>query len=111
MADDPAVYELLREQVERSRGTRDLQTWIDVDIAFHRMLLDASGLAPLVAFNDLLQIFFQRFREGITKAEWLGGIESHRRIVDALRDQNVPGASDELRRHIESHRNRLGART
>ena len=67
MADDPAVYESLREQVERSRGTRDLQTWIDLDIAFHRMLLDASGLAPLVAFNDLLQIFFQRFRESVRR--------------------------------------------
>lgn len=110
MDDDPAVYESLRQHVERFHGTRDLQEWIDLDIAFHRALLDASGLAALVAFNDLLEIFFQRFRESVKRAEWQSGIESHRRIIDALRDHNVAGASDELRRHIEGHKDRMGAR-
>jgi GntR family transcriptional repressor for pyruvate dehydrogenase complex len=111
MVDDPAVYESLSEQAQAFHGTRDLQKWIDLDIAFHRALLDASGLAPLVAFNDLLQIFFQRFRENVKKAEWQRGIESHQKIVDALRDQDVTRAGDELRHHIESHRTRPEART
>ena len=102
MAEDPSVYETLREQVERSRGASDLQGWIDLDIEFHRGLLDASGLAPLVAFNDLLQIFFAKFREGVEKADWRLGAESHRRIIDALRDRDVAKAGDELRRHIEA---------
>jgi GntR family transcriptional regulator, transcriptional repressor for pyruvate dehydrogenase complex len=104
MASDPTVYESLTKRVQAFRGTRDLQKWIDLDIAYHRALLDASGLAPLVAFNDLLQIFFQRFRESVKKAQWQWGIESHQRIIDLLRDQDVARASDELRLHIEANR-------
>lgn len=110
MAEDPAVYASLRERVDGFCGTRDVQKMIELDIAFHRALLDASGLAPLVAFNDLLQIFFLRFRESVTKADWQPGIEGHARIIDALRDQNVTDASDHLRQHIESHRDRMGVR-
>lgn len=108
MAADPAVYDSLQERVDGFRTTRDVQKWIELDIAFHRALLDASGLAPLVAFNDLLQIFFLRFRESVKKADRKPSIESHQRIIDALRDQNVNRASDELRDHIESHRDRIG---
>jgi DNA-binding FadR family transcriptional regulator len=109
MAEDPTVYESLRELSDQFRGTRELEAWIALDIAFHRKLLDASGLAPLVAFNDLLQVFFQKFRVSVQKAEWKLGIESHQRIIDALRDQNVAQAIDELRRHIETHKERIGA--
>lgn len=103
MKDDPKLHESLAAVVHRFRETKELQQWIDLDIEFHRTLLDASGLSPLVAFADLLQIFFQRFRESVKRAEWKAGIESHQRIIDALRDQKVEEAIDELRQHIESH--------
>jgi DNA-binding FadR family transcriptional regulator len=108
IAADPAIHDRLQEMVERSRRTRELQEWIDQDIGFHRALLEASGLSPLVAFNDLLQAFFQRFRESVKKAEWKRGVESHQRIIDSLREQDLPRACDELRRHIESHKERVG---
>lgn len=110
LADDPAIYHRLREPIEHSYHTNDLQEWIDLDIEFHRRLLDASGLAPLVAFHDLLVLFFQRFRENVKKAEWQRGAESHLRMIDHLRAQNVEAATDELRKHIESHRRRGGVR-
>lgn len=110
MAEDPAVYESLRQIAGRFTTTSDLDERIALDIAFHRALLDASGLAPLVAFNDLLQIFFKKFHDSVKAAEWQCGIEGHQRIIDALRDQDVAKASDELRRHIESHEDRMGAR-
>lgn len=108
MADDPTIFESLRERVDAFRGTENLQEWIDLDIAFHRAVLDASGLTPLVAFHDLLQVFFQRFRESVQRAQWQDGIESHQRIIDSLRAQRVAEASDELRQHIESHKIRMG---
>lgn len=103
MADDPTIGERLSSLNEKFRQTRDLSRWIELDIAFHRLLLESSGLEPLVAFHDLLQIFFRRFRESVKKAEWKAGIEGHERIIDALRDQDVTRASAELREHIESH--------
>ncbi|HTI52501.1 MAG TPA: GntR family transcriptional regulator, partial [Planctomycetaceae bacterium] len=57
MADDPTLYERLSALNEEFRQTRDLARWIELDIAFHRQLLESSGLEPLVAFHDLLQIF------------------------------------------------------
>lgn len=107
MSDDGLVYERLRSVSDRFRSARKLQTWIDLDIEFHRTLLESSGLAPLVAFGDLLHVFFQRFRESVKKAQWQSGADSHRQIIDALRDGKIAAASDELRRHIEDHKSRV----
>jgi GntR family transcriptional repressor for pyruvate dehydrogenase complex len=106
MKDDPAIETWLRELVEQFRSARDLKTWIELDIQFHRSLLEASGLQPLVAFGDLLRVFFQRFRESVNKAGWKNGVESHQRIVDWLSAGDVAAATVELRKHIESHKER-----
>jgi DNA-binding FadR family transcriptional regulator len=107
MKADSSIEPQLRTLVDRFRSARDLKTWIALDIEFHRTLLEASGLRPLVAFGELLHVFFQRFRESVKKAEWKVGVESHQRIVDSLAAGNVAAATSELRMHIESHRERL----
>jgi DNA-binding GntR family transcriptional regulator len=60
-----------------------------------------------MAFTDVLAVFFRRFRESVRKAEWSGGIESHQRVIDALKAGRVQQADRELRTHIESHRERI----
>ena len=65
MASDESIERRLRELAERFHAARNLKTWIELDIQFHRTLLEASGLAPLVAFGDLLHVFFQRVRESV----------------------------------------------
>ncbi len=107
MAEDRSTYDRLRSVADRFRSARKLQTWIDLDIEFHRTLLESSGLAPLVAFGDLLHVFFQRFRESVKKAQWQAGAESHQRIIDALREGELTAATDELRKHIEDHKSRV----
>ena len=107
MKADSTIEARLRDLVEKFRSARDLKSWIELDILFHRSLLDASGLQPLVAFGDLLHIFFQRFRESVKKAGWKAGVESHKRIVDELAKGHVEAATAELREHIESHKERL----
>ncbi len=109
MARDPGIAESLGMIVEEFRAARTIQAWIDLDIRFHRTLLESSGLAPIVAFGDLLQAFFQRFRDSVKKAEWKSSIESHQVMVDRLKAGDVAAASTELRAHIESHRQRIGA--
>ncbi len=104
MAQDPALYEDLNRINDELRRTQGLKRWVELDIAFHRGLIAASGLSPLLAFGDLLAVFFQRFRESVAQAEWPEGIASHQRIIDALRDGHVQPAIRELRCHIESHR-------
>jgi len=107
IAANPAIYERLRDLNDRMRAATELESWIELDIAFHRELLDASGLKPLVAFNGLLDLFFQRFRESVQKAEWESGVESHQRLIGALRDGELKAACDELREHIDSHKARV----
>lgn len=107
MRDDPSLCERLFAAANEFHRAKDVATWIELDIDFHRLLLSASGLAPLVAFHDLLDVFFRRFRESVKKAEWKQGIESHLRILEALREGQLQVACGLLRRHIESHRLRM----
>jgi DNA-binding FadR family transcriptional regulator len=78
-----------------------------LDIAFHRRLVEASGLSPLLTFSDLLAVFFRKFRESLRQADWQSGIEGHQRIIDALRDGQLPVAREELQHHIEWHQQRM----
>ena len=104
MASDRAVYDRLEEMTQELRRRRALRERIGGDIAFHRALLELSGLEPLVAFNDLLQIFFDRFRRSVASGDWARGIEGHQRIIDALREGQLDVAVQELRTHIEYHK-------
>lgn len=106
MRHDSTISEKLNGINGELRIARSLQRWVELDIAFHRELVAASGLSPLMAFADVLVVFFQRFRESVKKAEWQDGIVSHQRIIDSLRAGQVGEAEQVLRTHIESHRGR-----
>lgn len=106
MANDRSIEQQLREIAGRFQTARDHKSWIDLDIQFHRCLLESSGLQPLMAFGDLLHVFFQRFRESIKKSEWQIGTQSHLRLIDLLAAGQVVEAVAELRGHIESHKRR-----
>ncbi len=107
MKDDPQVTATLFQAAEDFANAKELSAIIQMDIAFHRCLLEASGLSPLVAFGDLLTAFFQRFREGIRKPEWKAGIRTHFQILEALQQGRLSTACSLLRDHIESHRHRI----
>jgi DNA-binding FadR family transcriptional regulator len=106
MAADRSIQERLQTIVDQSRSASDLKVWIELDIAFHHTLLEASGLMPLVTFGELLHRFFQRFRESVQRGEWKLGIDSHQRIIAWLAEGKLPEAVRELRQHIESHKER-----
>jgi GntR family transcriptional repressor for pyruvate dehydrogenase complex len=106
MKQDESLYSKLNAINAELRKARSLARWVELDIAFHRKLICASGLSPLMAFTDVLAVFFRHFRESVKKAEWSDGIESHQRVIDALMAGRVKAADQELRTHIESHRDR-----
>ncbi len=107
MKHDRSLYDTLNAMNAELRQARSLSRWMELDIAFHRELISASGLSALMAFTDVLAVFFRRFRESVRKAEWSGGIESHQRVIDALKAGRVEDADRELRTHIESHKERI----
>jgi len=107
MQQAPGIYAALNQINDDLRHARALKCWVQLDIAFHRLLVESSRLSPLLTFSDLLAAFFQQFRESVKKAEWKVGIESHQRIIDALRAERLNDAREELQRHIEYHGERL----
>jgi GntR family transcriptional regulator, transcriptional repressor for pyruvate dehydrogenase complex len=107
MKSEPALYDQLAAMTAQLNEAHTLEERIAGDIAFHRALLEASGIGPLLAFNDLLEIFFCRFRQSIEEAGWESGIGQHRRIVDGLHAGDVDGARETLRDHLDYHKAHL----
>jgi DNA-binding FadR family transcriptional regulator len=94
--------ELLIDAMDRDIS--DLQLFIKHDAEFHRQLVGMSGIEPLVDFTDLLALFFRRFWRQLELASREQGNESHRRLLAALRNQNLHEAEDVLRRHFKRFR-------
>lgn len=107
MKADPTIYERLNKINRQLSKARTLQEWVELDIEFHRCLLEASGLSPVMAFADVLSAFFRQFRESVKKAEWSDGVVSHQATIDALRDGDLARAELLVREHIESHKQRI----
>lgn len=100
MAKDCTIYDKLIEIVSRM-NPEDQKIYVREDVDFHRTLVEASGIEPLVAFNDLLQVFFKRFESNISApVNRQSGVASHTRIVNALRDGQLEIAEQELRKHL-----------
>jgi DNA-binding FadR family transcriptional regulator len=107
MQEDESIYAALNKLNSALRETRQAARWIRLDRDFHRTLVSATGLAPLSAFNKIVHLFFDRFRGDFPKDQWALGVEAHQRVIDCLRANDWQRASDELRKHIESHRARI----
>lgn len=103
MKADPEIYDRLNALNEKSRRAGDAENYVKLDAAFHQELVEASGLTPLAAFSDLLQVFFERFRKHVRK-NWRVGVKLHQEIVDGLRDGKVEAVMKLLREHIECHK-------
>jgi len=103
MKADPEIYNRLNELNDELRQTTDPASFVKFDAAFHQLLVESSGLTPLAAFSDLLQVFFERFRKTVKK-NWRGGVKVHQDIIDGIRDGKVAMVADLLRTHIESHK-------
>jgi GntR family transcriptional regulator, transcriptional repressor for pyruvate dehydrogenase complex len=99
MKEDPALYPRLRKLAESAPDVAHVDDrWIEYDIAFHRGLVEASGLAPLVSICDLLQAFFHRFRKAM--GDFRRGKEEHQQIVESLHSRMLDLAVKLLRHHL-----------
>jgi GntR family transcriptional regulator, transcriptional repressor for pyruvate dehydrogenase complex len=103
MAENPAIYEQLAALTDPSQEGTTLDEQIATDLAFHRALLAASGLGPLVAFSDLLQVFFTRFRETFDPPNLEKKVQGHLHIIDSLRRGDVERAREALSSHLDRY--------
>lgn len=101
MEQDPTLYPRLRALAEAMPGVdRFDEAWFEYDVAFHRALVEASGIAPLVSFCDLLQTFFSRFWSRAEEGDRPAGMRGHCQIVESLHEKDLKTAADTLRHHL-----------
>jgi GntR family transcriptional regulator, transcriptional repressor for pyruvate dehydrogenase complex len=101
MKKDHGLYTRLRTLAESGPDVELANDqWIEHDIAFHRALVEASGLAPLASVCDLLQAFFHKFR---TSMNVRLGKEGHCQIVEALHREDLDAAVSLLRHHLRGY--------
>jgi GntR family transcriptional regulator, transcriptional repressor for pyruvate dehydrogenase complex len=103
MKKDPGVYAALRKCAEEGPAVDQSvdEPWIDYDIAFHRALVGASGIAPLASFCDLLEAFFQKIRGTVPSNPHV--TDMHIEIVEALRMKKLGTAVGLLRGHFRCY--------
>ncbi len=94
---NPALYDELRRLAEAAPETDQTEPWTEYDFAFHRRLVEASGIAPLASFSDLLQTFFRELRDVLRVSPDVKN--AHVQIVDALQAGDLGTATDLLRTH------------
>ncbi len=93
----------LVEKLSANAQTAEPQTpeeWIALDLEFHRVLLSASRLEPLLAFHDLLLIFFKRIRPDLSQHLRQRSAAEHQAILELISQQDVAGVQETLRAHI-----------
>jgi DNA-binding FadR family transcriptional regulator len=104
MAKDPSIYEHLNEANKQLSRASQKSEWIKGEVHFHCLLVSSSGVRALAAFNDLVQVFFRKFRQEFSKTRWKEGIRGHQEIIDTLRDGDHQKAIAMLTEHINVHR-------
>jgi GntR family transcriptional regulator, transcriptional repressor for pyruvate dehydrogenase complex len=106
MKKDPVLFRQLRELAEAAPDVDQVDDrWIEYDIAFHRGLVEASGLAPLASICDLLQAFFHKFREDMGDVR--KGRKHHCQIVEALQAGRLEAATKVLRNHLSFYERKV----
>ena len=105
-AEHPELYRELRDLSEEMiRHWDDIELFTQLDRKFHFRMVEISGIPALLAFVELLSIFFHDAPPpGTVPVElYLPAAKEHLQIVEFLRDQEIESASELLRTHI-SHR-------
>ena len=96
------IYDRLRTLADHILEDTQPMTFIDNDIAFHRELVNASGIEPIVAFTDVLHAFFHRFRTGILKHREIDQVMHHHEVVELLWKDGLEEAEKLLRFYLST---------
>jgi DNA-binding FadR family transcriptional regulator len=103
IASDNSLYEKLIAICDTLDKTKDAELFLEGDTEFHRVLVEASGVHPLMVFNDVISAFFKKFRLELlntSDSARLRGSQVHRDIVNALHEHRLIDAETAMRNHL-----------
>ena len=96
-----ALADLL-EQMHAAAGRGDNQAHVEADIAFHRVVVEASGSRLLRRFWDGMQLHATTFLTlAVTRRNLHELAERHASVLAALREHDPDRAEQAIRQHIE----------
>jgi DNA-binding GntR family transcriptional regulator len=98
LAEMEQLLGLMHEAAQRG----DRQAHVEQDIAFHRIIIEASGSRLLRRFWDGMQLHATTFLTlAVTRRDLHELAERHRAVLAALRARDPAAAEAAVRRHIE----------
>lgn len=100
---DMTLYNKLIAICDTLDKTKNPESFLEGDTEFHRMLVEASGVHPLMVFNDVISAFFNKFRLQLlntSDSDRLRGSQVHREMVQALRERRLIDAETAMRNHL-----------
>jgi DNA-binding FadR family transcriptional regulator len=103
---DPTQGHRLYELVDEGRTAATGEQRVANDIAFHRTMLDTSGIGPLLVFDDLLQIFFNRFEAHVSEENWQLTLTHHATLVQLLHGGDTASAQALIAEHLAGYESR-----
>jgi DNA-binding GntR family transcriptional regulator len=92
----------LEREVRRMATARHVREQVEHDVAFHRLIVEASGNARLLELWASLQVEARTMITALrTGLDPVAVAERHEPIVEALRARDADAAGREIRRHVE----------
>jgi GntR family transcriptional repressor for pyruvate dehydrogenase complex len=98
---DAALFQKLNHICDEILAAKTEEDFVRWDAAFHQSLLEASGIEPLIAFHEVLQIFFTRLCEDVSQSRWQEVKALYGKIIRALREKNLATAELLLRKQLD----------
>lgn len=88
---------------EAARGVADLNRFYELDVEFHRVIIDASGLWKFNTVLDEVRSHLDRVRLLMlpVRGRMVGTLEEHHDIARAIGSKRVEKAEDAMRKHLE----------
>jgi DNA-binding GntR family transcriptional regulator len=88
---------------EAARSVSDLNRFYELDVDFHRIIIDASGLWKFNAVLDEVRSHLDRVRLLMlpVRGRAAGTLEEHHDIATAIRSRDPAKAEDAMRKHLE----------
>jgi DNA-binding GntR family transcriptional regulator len=90
--------------MQENSDKADALTFFEIDMKFHRAIVQSSGNAPLIETHRLYnaRLFRARFVSSRMHVSRENTLAQHQKITDALLSRNKLQAAIELRAHLET---------
>jgi DNA-binding GntR family transcriptional regulator len=88
---------------EAARGVSDLNRFYELDVEFHRLIIEASGLWKFNTVLDEVRAHLDRVRLLMlpVRGRMAGTLDEHRDIASAIGSKKIEKAEAAMRKHLE----------